>query len=179
MGEKYQGTRHNLGFEVIDRLAADFGATGKFKAHSKIQAQVCELKAEHGCILVKPTTMMNLSGQAVGELMRYYKADPESVWVVYDELDLPFGAMRVKLGGSSAGHNGVQSIIEHISKNFWRIRLGIGNQHTADTASEKFVLDKFNSEEKPHLPSITEHAADHIARHLKTGELTEHSYNLI
>lgn len=178
-GKEYHATRHNLGFAVVDVLAITFGRAGGFKKHPKAAAEVLDLKASHSCILVKPTTMMNLSGQAAGELLRYYKVDPADVWVVYDDLDLPFGQMRVRTGGSSGGHNGVKSLIQHIGEDFWRVRLGIQNQFLATTPTDKFVLDPFMPEEAVKVPGIVESAANEIESGLLKGGLVDHTVNLI
>ncbi|HSX41150.1 MAG TPA: aminoacyl-tRNA hydrolase [Candidatus Saccharimonadales bacterium] len=179
VGKQYHATRHNLGFAVVDVLAITFGQPGGFKKHSRAASDILDLKASHGCILAKPTTMMNLSGQAVGELLRFYKVEPKDVWVIYDDLDLQFGQMRVRVGGGSAGHNGVKSIIQHISEDFWRVRLGIQNQYLATTPTDKFVLDPFTAEEAPKVPAIVESAANEVESALLKGELTDHTLNLI
>ncbi|HUC86855.1 MAG TPA: aminoacyl-tRNA hydrolase [Candidatus Saccharimonadales bacterium] len=176
VGAQYHSTRHNLGFAVVDMLAIGFGhQPSEFKKHSRAAATILELKADQNCILAEPTTMMNLSGQAVGALMRFYKIAPSDVWVVHDDVDLPFGQMRVRQGGSSAGHNGVNSIIDHIGDRFWRIRLGVANQHLATTPTDKFVLDSFSAEEAEHIPAILNGAADYLASSLVGGGLTDHT----
>ena len=144
IGSRYQRTRHNFGFDTIDMLAITFGYTsGDFKKHSKAPAEVLDLTKDHDSLLVKPTTMMNLSGEAVGSLVRFYKIPLEDVWVVYDDVDLELGQIRVRLGGGSAGHNGIKSIIQHVTEGFWRVRLGIANPLLGTTPTEKFVLDNF------------------------------------
>src|SRR4051812_9709163 len=104
VGERYAATRHNLGFMVVDELASSLHA-GKFSRRAEWQVDYLEHRTEdHKIILTKPTTMMNLSGQAVAQLVDFYKAEPQQVWVVHDEIDLPFGTLRLQEGGSSAGH---------------------------------------------------------------------------
>lgn len=180
IGKQYQTTRHNLGFDVVEMLAITFGhQPSEFKKHSKAQADVLDLKQSHGCILVKPTTMMNLSGQAVGELVRFYKIDPADVWLVYDDVDLPFGQMRVRIGGGSAGHNGVKSVIDHIGDGFWRIRLGISNQYLATTPTDGFVLNPFMADEAAKVPSILRQTADYLEDALLDGQIVDHTQNLI
>jgi peptidyl-tRNA hydrolase, PTH1 family len=170
IGDKYIKTRHNLGFMAIDRLAQAFGSTPEsFSKHSKASALTLDLQSTHNAILIKPTTMMNLSGQAIEELARFYKVDSKNVYLIYDDVDLPFGQLRVRFGGGSAGHNGIKSIIEHIGHDFWRFRMGIGNQYLADTPTDKFVLDDFNKVEQARLPDLIDQTVDQIEASLLSG----------
>jgi PTH1 family peptidyl-tRNA hydrolase len=181
IGRDYHNTRHNLGFAVVDMLTIGFGRQpGDFTKHSKAAAEVLDLKADRDCILVKPTTMMNLSGEAVGALLRFYKLQPADVWVIHDDVDLNFGQMRVRQGGGSAGHNGIKSIIAHIGDDFWRIRLGIANVNLAITPTDKFVLDPFSAEEAAAIPRVLEGAANYLSDslNLNAGNLTDHTQNL-
>jgi len=182
VGAQYRNTRHNLGFAVVEMMAIGFGhQPDEFRKHSKTAAAVLELKADQNCILAKPSTMMNLSGQAVGEFLRYYKIPPSDVWVVHDDVDLLFGQMRVRRGGGSAGHNGIKSIIEHIGDDFWRIRLGIANEHLATTPTDRFVLDPFSAGEARQIPRLLNTAADYLtaAITLNAGTLIDHTQNLV
>ncbi len=168
LGDTYAKTRHNLGYMVIGELAIRLsGDQAAFKPHRKAKAGVLE---GDDWMLVKPTTMMNLSGEAVQRLMSYYNLPPEDVWVVYDDVDLPFGQLRVRLGGSSGGHNGVKSVIQHCGHDFWRIRLGVRNDHFAATATDRFVLSKFTPEEQEKLPEIIAGAAETVQAALRNGE---------
>jgi PTH1 family peptidyl-tRNA hydrolase len=178
VGKQYRSTRHNMGFMVVDELAERLGARiSDFKPHGKAAAETLDLRARHSCILVKPTTMMNLSGQAVGELQRFYKVELENIWVIYDDVDLLFGQLRTRHGGSSGGHNGVRSVIQHIGENFWRVRLGVANAHLADTPTDRFVLDEFNSEEKLQLSGMVNSASDELLDAVSDG-LTDHTRSL-
>jgi PTH1 family peptidyl-tRNA hydrolase len=180
MGRQYHATRHNLGFGVIEMVAIGFGKRpSDFTKHSKAAAEVLDLKATHDCILVKPTTMMNLSGQAIGDLARYYKVDPVNIWVIYDEVDMPFGQMRVRLGGGSAGHNGIKSIIQHLGDRFWRVRLGIANQYLETTPTDKFVLDPFMTDEATQVPKILEKTSRLVEDSLLAGDLKDHTQDLL
>ena len=179
VGANYHSTRHNLGFGAVDMLAITFGKKpGDFRKHSKAPAEVLDLKAEQGCMLIKPTTMMNLSGEAVQALTQFYKIDPADVWVVYDDVDLEFGQMRVRQGGGSAGHNGVKSIIAHIGDGFWRLRLGIANEHLTTTPTDQFVLDSFNAEEAKHIPELLNTVANYLETSLMAGNLTDHTQQI-
>ena len=180
VGSQYHQTRHNLGFGVVDMLAISFNhQVSDFKKHPKAAADVLDVKAEYGCMLVKPTTMMNLSGEAIGALARYYKVLPEDIWVVHDDVDLPFGQMRVRLGGSTAGHNGIKSIIQHLGDGFWRVRLGVANPHLATTPTATFVLDAFTADEAAQMSQLLGAATDYLQGALEVGALTDHTQSLL
>ncbi|MBX2856784.1 MAG: aminoacyl-tRNA hydrolase [Rhodobacteraceae bacterium] len=124
-GSKYERTRHNIGFHAIDAITS---AHGFSPARAKFQALLSEGKlGTEKVFALKPQTFMNLSGQSVGEAMRFYKLNPSDVFVFHDELDLPPGKLRVKTGGGHAGHNGLRSCHEHIGPDYHRVRLGIGH----------------------------------------------------
>jgi PTH1 family peptidyl-tRNA hydrolase len=123
---EYLNTRHNAGFWFVDALALSQGE--QFKSDKKLLGDTAEVRvAGQRVRILKPMTHMNLSGQSVGAATRYYKIAPENVLVVYDELDLPPGTVRLKFAGGHAGHNGVRSVVEHIGSQFWRLRLGVGH----------------------------------------------------
>lgn len=139
-GGKYARNRHNIGFMAVDRIAEDHGfAPWK----SKFQGQVSEGRlGTEKVMLLKPETFMNLSGQSVGEAMRFYKLGSEDVIVIHDELDLAPGKARLKQGGGHAGHNGLRSIHGHIGEDYTRLRLGIGHPGRKDLVSA-YVLHDF------------------------------------
>ena len=139
-GAKYAGTRHNIGFMAVDRIQADHGfAPWK----SKFQGQISEGRlGSEKVLLLKPETFMNLSGQSVGEAMRFYKLTPEDVCVFHDELDLVPGRLKVKTGGGHAGHNGLRSMHAHIGEAYQRVRLGIGHPGRKELVSG-YVLHDF------------------------------------
>ncbi|MCC6008101.1 MAG: aminoacyl-tRNA hydrolase [Rhodobacteraceae bacterium] len=124
-GAKYAGNRHNIGFMAVDRIAADHGL-GPWRARFRGQAAEGRLGNE-AVVLLKPGTFMNLSGESVGEALRYYKLGPADLIVFHDELDLAPGKLRVKQGGGHAGHNGLRSLHAHVGPDFTRVRLGIGH----------------------------------------------------
>ncbi len=139
-GAKYAGNRHNIGFMALDRIAKDHDF-GPWRA--RFQGQVTEGRlGREKVILLKPETFMNLSGQSVGEAMRYHKLTPEDVIVFHDELDLAPGKARVKQGGGHAGHNGLRSIHQHIGDSYGRVRLGIGHPGHKDRVAP-YVLSDF------------------------------------
>lgn len=139
-GTKYAGNRHNIGFMALDRIASDHGFS---PWRSKFQGQVSEGRfGSDKVILLKPETFMNLSGQSVGEAMRFHKLDPPDVIVFHDEIDLAPAKVRVKTGGGHAGHNGLRSIHAHIGPDYDRVRLGVGHPGHKD-AVPGYVLRDF------------------------------------
>lgn len=153
-GKKYSGTRHNIGFQVLDvyREQNDFP---EWQEKSKFKVVVSEdFLAGQKVILVKPTTYMNLSGEAVRALKDFYKLQNSDITVIHDELDLPFGVVKEKQGGGSAGNNGLKSIISHIGGDFKRLRIGIKNDQLETMEAADFVLTKFSSQEKKQLDEI-------------------------
>ena len=143
-GKDYRLNRHNIGFMALDIIAGRYNLA---PWRSRFQADVSEGPIFDGnvgerIIALKPTTYMNRSGQAVGEAARFYKIAPEDVIVIYDEIELAPGKVKVKLGGGSAGHNGIKSIDEHIGNNYWRVRLGVGRPETKEQVTNH-VLDNF------------------------------------
>ncbi len=165
---KYNKTRHNIGFEVVDAIAHAW------------QFNLQENKRFHGFFtegtvlgqkvgLLKPTTYMNRSGQAVRAVMDWYKLAPDSLLVIYDDMDLELGRLRLRLSGSAGGHNGMKSIISHLnSQNFPRLRLGIGRSK-GDTETISHVLGKFSPEENPIVEKSLSLAVDSVEMALKSG----------
>jgi len=146
-GPKYEGTRHNAGFHFVDRLAAHLGAD--FRPVRRFSLETCEAATGAGRVrLVKPTTYMNRSGQAVGGIAEYYRIAPAAILVVHDELDLPTGAVRIKEGGGHGGHNGLRNIAAHLgTRDFARVRLGIGRPGPGRDPID-YVLDSPRAEER-------------------------------
>ena len=151
-GSDYENTRHNIGFMVLDafikRKAAIKLSSSSFKG---------ELYKFQNHFLLKPLTYMNLSGESVVKVKNFYKI--EDVVVIHDDLDLPFGTLRFKKGGGHGGHNGLKSIDAHISKEYIRVRFGIGKpEHKGEVIS--YVLGKFSQEQLEKLPTLIEHTCD-------------------
>ena len=165
-GGKYARHRHNIGFMAVDRIAEDHGF-GPWK--SRFQGLVAEgrLGAEK-VMLLKPETFMNLSGQSVGEAMRFYKLDPDQVTVLHDELDLSPGKTRVKHGGGHAGHNGLRSIHGHIGESYTRVRLGIGHPGRKELVAG-YVLHDFARSDAGWLDDLLRGISDG-APYLAAGE---------
>lgn len=180
-GQEYAGSRHNIGFAVLD----EFAANNDFPGWTVKKDLSCQLTIQNSgqnrVILCKPTTFMNNSGQAAQAVQHFYKVYNQSTLAIYDELAIPFGALRTRLGGSDAGHNGVKSLIQYIGNDFGRLRIGIGTKIStqADLSAKApakadaadFVLGKFSKQEQANLPPITREAGVLITEFIFSGEL--------
>ena len=146
-GRQYEETRHNIGFMVLDRLAAAAGV--KFQSSPRWQCHLAKLP-DCGTLLVKPQTFMNLSGRAIQQVLAFHKWPPDRMLVVYDDAALPLAALRFREKGSAGGHNGIKSIIQHLGTElFPRLKIGIGGSHPGDMTGH--VLGKFSPAERPLL----------------------------
>ncbi|QYX57369.1 aminoacyl-tRNA hydrolase [Roseovarius sp. SCSIO 43702] len=164
-GPKYAQNRHNIGYMAVDRIASDHGF-GPWK--SRFQGQCAEGRlGREKVLLLKPETFMNLSGQSVGEAMRFYKLDPADVTVFHDELDLAPGKVRVKQGGGHAGHNGLRSIHQHLGPEYRRVRLGIGHPGVKELVAQ-YVLHDFARADQDWLDDLLRGIGDG-ATHLAEG----------
>lgn len=156
-GTKYARNRHNIGFMAVDRIASDHGF-GPWK--SKFGGQISEGRLGHEKVfLLKPLTYMNLSGQSVGEAMRFFKLAPSDITIFHDELDLVPGKVRVKAGGGHAGHNGLRSIHQHIGAEYRRVRLGVGHPGRKELVSH-YVLQDFSKADADWLDDLMRGIAD-------------------
>ncbi|QDF28356.1 aminoacyl-tRNA hydrolase [Halarcobacter anaerophilus] len=163
IGEKYQLTRHNIGFLVIDEMTKNLNTSNINKANFKADV----LKSGYN-LFAKPKTYMNNSGEAVVAIKDYYKIDIENIIVIHDDLDLPFGTVKFKTGGGNGGHNGLKSIDSHIGKDYIRVRIGIGKPKTKNEVVN-YVLSNFSKEELNELEGIISHTILAIDA-LKSGE---------
>lgn len=159
-GTKYAGNRHNVGFMAVDRIASDH----QFSPwRSKFQAQLCEGRlGREKVALLKPQTFMNLSGQAVGEAMRFYKLEAADITVFHDEIDLAPGKCRVKSGGGHAGHNGLRSLHQHIGEAYRRVRIGVGHPGHKDRVPG-YVLHDFSKSDEEWLDGLIAGISDGAA----------------
>jgi len=159
-GREYRENRHNIGFMALDRLAVRLGLS-----YSRLESKALLTKGEHQgrrLLLAKPQTYMNLSGQAVGALLRYYKVPLENLLVIYDDVDLPLGSLRLRPGGGSSGQKGMASIIERLgSQDFPRLRIGIGHLPGRMEAAA-YVLEDFSRQEAEVLPEILDRSAEAV-----------------
>lgn len=148
-GKKYEATRHNFGFMLLDELARSMNFS--FSESKKFQGEFAEIKhsTHEKIFFLKPLTFMNLSGESVLPVMQFYKIAPQNVLIAHDELDLPLGTIRLARKGSPGGHNGLKSIIQKLStQEFCRLRMGIGRPKFAGHEVADFVLEKFSKEEQ-------------------------------
>lgn len=188
---KYIGTRHNLGFAVVDEFAQQLSVRSSWFVDKKVKSEIFEANSQlpttnYKLILAKPQTYMNNSGIAIKLLTTYYKLPATDVIVVYDELDLPLGKIKVRMGGAAAGHHGVESIISALGTDqFIRVRLGIGNLRTQSgehkgrtTIAEKFVLEPFTHTEKSQVKHMIKQAIKALDLLLEKGlEKAQNQFN--
>jgi peptidyl-tRNA hydrolase, PTH1 family len=165
-GRSYAGNRHNAGFMVADLLAARAGLRFK-RDRSRAEVAAGRIDAVP-VILAKPKTFMNLSGGPVASLCGYYRIPPDRIAVLHDELDLPFGTVRLKLGGGDNGHNGLRSVTAVIGRNYHRVRLGVGRPPGPMDPAD-YVLHDFSAIEREHLPEVLGRAADATTTLLTVG----------
>ena len=158
-GKEYQATRHNAGFWWVDELARQQSVA--FKADNKFHGLIAKAGLHgHEVHLLKPQTFMNVSGRSVGAVAQFYKIAPAQILVVHDELDLPPGSAKLKLGGGHGGHNGLKDIIAHLgTKDFWRLRIGIGHPGERSEVSN-FVLNAPRKEEQVLIDEALQRAQD-------------------
>ncbi len=154
-GAEYAGTRHNVGFDVVDELARRWAVTlRKWKA----AADLAMVKA-HDVVLVEPKTFMNESGLAVGAVMAFYRIQPPDVLVIVDEVQLPLGKLRLRWSGSAGGHNGLKSVIAHVGRDFPRLRIGVERGHP-ESMLRNHVLSRFPPGERGVVARAVSRAAD-------------------
>jgi len=169
-GREYRGNRHNIGFMLVDHQAKRLNIT-----FSRLESKALVTKGEYAnrrVILAKPQTYMNLSGQAVGSLVRYYKVPLNNLLVVYDDVDLPLGTIRLRPAGGSAGQKGMESIIERLgTEDFPRLRLGI-NRPPGRMQAADYVLQDFSKAEAELLPGLFDRAADAVQTFIRSGIVT-------
>ena len=165
-GSQYKGTRHNVGFDVVDEIARRGAVT--FES-APAQALIARWRRpEEAVLLVKPLTFMNLSGQAIGELARYFKIEIVDLIVVVDEVQLPLGKLRARQRGSAGGHNGLKSVIAHLGDEFARLRLGVGRGGDQRNLADH-VLARFDKDEVAEVERRTTRAADAAEMFVTSG----------
>jgi peptidyl-tRNA hydrolase, PTH1 family len=166
-GPRYKATRHNVGFEVVDELARR--ASIAFES-APADALVAKWRRADGdtAMLVKPMTFMNLSGQAIGELLRYFKIDLADLLVVVDEAQLPLGRLRARMRGSAGGHNGLKNVIAHLGDEFSRLRIGVGRGDSRRDLADH-VLAKFDTDEAADVERMITRAADAADTFITSG----------
>ncbi len=179
IGKEYDGTRHNVGFACVDRLA-NTQELGDWTNKKDLKSLVTMGQlGDTRVILCKPTTLMNLSGEAVQAVMNFYKLDVAQTIVVHDELDIPFGQIRTRTGGSDAGHNGVKSLIQYIGSDFGRVRVGIGPKTPEQMDSADYVLAKFSSAEQKQVKNLLRETNALLTEFIYSGSLTAETRNFL
>ncbi|MFA6492991.1 MAG: aminoacyl-tRNA hydrolase [Patescibacteria group bacterium] len=172
-GKNYEKTRHNFGFMILEKIVQKKGLI--FASQTDFEARITELNIDGKAKLVLPQTFMNDSGRSVQKIKNYFKINLENVWVISDDVDLELGKIRISFSGSSAGHKGVQSIIDNIGQEFWRIRVGVGKHEKVPT--EKWVLENFSKNESEIVDKIVDKVADLVLESL-SNNLKEETINI-
>ena len=174
-GAKYRGTRHNVGFAVLDLLAAR--ARVEFDS-SPVEALVAKVRGDADAVLLaKPLTFMNASGEAVGDLLRYFKIEVADLLVIVDEVQLPLGKLRARARGSAGGHNGLKSVVAHLGAEFPRLRVGVGRGDSQRDLADH-VLARFDPDEAAEVERMIARAADAAEMFVTSGiEAVMSAYN--
>ena len=171
-GKEYDLTRHNVGFLCIDEFVSKTDEMEDWMEKKNLKCLLSSGQVgDTRVIAIKPTTFMNLSGEAVQAVMSFYKINPAYTAVIHDELAIDFGQIRLRVGGSSAGHNGVKSVTGAIGEDYGRIRVGVGPKQPAKMSSEDFVLQKFSAEEQTQLPNLNRETNAILSEYLYGTEL--------
>jgi PTH1 family peptidyl-tRNA hydrolase len=178
-GKTYDKTRHNIGFACVDNLADKLNFPSWIEKKDLKCYLTLQTIVDNRVILIKPTTFMNQSGHAVQAVQSFYKIPLGQITAVYDELDIPFGQIRSRIGGSSAGHNGVKSLIEQLGEEFGRVRIGIHNDIAAMADGADFVLGKFTKDEQTQLPALLRETTAILSEHIHGQPLTPDTRNFL
>ncbi len=171
IGKQFTGTRHNIGFACIDALAISQLMDNWTEKKDLKSLVATGTVGDTRVILCKPTTLMNNSGEAVQAVAHFYKVQGQNITAVYDELDIEFGQLRLRYGGSSAGHNGVKSLIQHIGEDFGRVRIGIGPKTPDKIEGADFVLAPFSKSEQAQLPNLLKESTAVLTEFIHSGQL--------
>ena len=179
-GRDYAATRHNIGFTCLDDFVKANEEMGAWAPKKALKAEVSEGRlGSTRVIALRPTTFMNLSGEAVQATHAFYKIPLENILVVHDELDITFGQIRLRVGGSSAGHNGIKSVTQTVGEQYGRLRIGIGPKRPADIDSADFVLQPFTKEERAQLPNLIREVNAILTEYVYSGQLPHETRNFI
>lgn len=171
-GKQYELTRHNVGFLCMDDFVAKTDEMSDWLAKKDYKCQLSSGQiGETRVIAVKPTTFMNLSGQAVQAVADFYKIPAGQIIAIHDELDIDFGQIRLRVGGSDAGHNGIKSVTGAIGEGYGRIRIGVGPKQPTRLKSEDFVLQKFSADEQAQLPNLKKEVNAILSEYLYGSQL--------
>ncbi|HYF96876.1 MAG TPA: aminoacyl-tRNA hydrolase [Patescibacteria group bacterium] len=179
-GKEYEDTRHNIGFEILDNFAKkqDFP---EWINKKDLKSTITSHKlGSNKIILAKPTIYMNNSGEAVQAIQHFYRIDNSKTLVVHDEIDIDFGFIRTRVGGASAGHNGIKSVIQHCGDDFSRVRIGIGPKKPVQIKSEDYVLASFSKQQQENIKLLLQESNSILSEYsFGTGELPAETRNFI
>lgn len=180
IGEKYTDNRHNIGFKILDYFLGKFDFP-KWSDKQSLRALISENTLENNkVILVKPTTYMNNSGEAVQAVQKYYKLNNQQTLVVHDDIDIDYGQIRLRIGGNAAGHNGIKSVISNCGEDFGRVRVGIGPKKPVSIPSEDFVLKNFSKKEEADVGALFQETNAILSEYcFSGGELPGETRNFI
>ncbi len=179
IGKEFNHTRHNIGFDCLDFFLGKNTQMSQWIEKKNLKCHVSMGQfGDTRTIAIKPTTYMNLSGESVELVLNFYKIRPEDILVVHDELDIDFGHIRLRLGGSSAGNNGVQSVIDKIGDNFNRIRIGIGPKNSKIPA-DKFVIARFNKDEDLSIQELKKEVQSIITEFIYGGKINQETRSFL
>ena len=179
-GAEYDLTRHNVGFYALDAFVEATGEMSDWIAKKDLK---CHLSSgqlgQSRIIAIKPTTFMNLSGEAVQAAANFYKIQPQNILVLHDELDVDFGQIRLRLGGSSAGHNGIKTVSKLMGQDYGRARIGIGPKMPEAIDSADFVLQKFSAKEQAELPNLARETTSILNEYIFSNQLPNETRSFI
>ncbi len=179
-GKEYELTRHNVGFMCIDEFVAKTDGMDDWIQKKDLKCLLSTGRiGEARVIAIKPATFMNLSGEAVQAVVNFYKISPNQIAVIHDELDIDFGQIRLRQGGSDAGHNGIKSVSQHIGEDYARIRIGVGPKQPVKIKSEDFILQKFSAAEQEQLPNLKREVLAILSEYIYGAQLPHDTRNFL
>jgi PTH1 family peptidyl-tRNA hydrolase len=177
---EYDLTRHNVGFYTLDAFVEATDEMGPWSDKKDLKCQLSHGQmGQTRVIAVKPTTFMNLSGEAVQAVASFYKIPLANIVVIHDELDVNFGQIRLRTGGSSAGHNGIKSVTQHMGDQYARVRIGVGPKTPEQIDSADFVLQRFSTSEQAQLPSLAKETNAILNEYIFGGQLPHETRSFI
>ena len=179
-GDEYDLTRHNIGFTAVDTFVGTTTEMSNWTAKKDLKCLLSSGQVgQTRVIAIKPTTFMNLSGESVQAVASFYKISPANIVVLHDELDVDFGQIRLRTGGSAAGHNGIKSDTQHIGEDYGRMRIGIGPKKPAQIDSADFVLQRFSKDEQGQLATLCRESNSILSEYIYGGTLPNETRSFI
>ncbi|HEU4965956.1 MAG TPA: aminoacyl-tRNA hydrolase [Candidatus Saccharimonadales bacterium] len=180
IGKEYNHTRHNVGFLCLDAFIESRAEMSPWQDKKDLKCHLATGQfGDTRVIAIKPTTYMNLSGEAVQAASHFYKITPSHILVIHDEIDIPFGQIRLRSGGSAAGHNGIKSVTNAIGEDYGRVRIGIGPKNPPQMDSADFVLQKFSADEQKQLTNLTREVSAILSEYTYAAQLPHETRSFI